>query len=44
MGKIGLLEVLILLLIPALIFLFGYWVGKIAGRNAAHEEFMNRKP
>jgi len=44
MGKLGAFEVLILLLIPVLLFLFGYWVGKMAGRNAANKEFMNRKP
>lgn len=44
MGKLGAVEVLILFLIPVLIFLFGFWVGKIAGRNAANKEFMNRKP
>jgi len=42
MGKLGTIEILILLSIPVLIFLFGFWVGKIAGRNAANKEFMKR--
>jgi uncharacterized membrane protein YadS len=43
MGKFGIAEILIILCIPVLIFLFGFWVGKIFGRNAANKEFMNRK-
>lgn len=42
--KIGAMEILIVLIIPVLIFLFGFWVGRISGRNAANKEFMNRRP
>jgi len=43
MGKFGTIELLILLCIPVLIFLFGFWMGRLSGRNAANKEFMNRK-
>jgi hypothetical protein len=42
MEKLGTTEVLIVIGIPVLLFLFGFWVGKMAGRNAANKEFMNR--
>lgn len=44
MGKFGVVEILIVLGIPVLIFLFGFWMGRLSGRNAANKEFMNRKP
>ncbi|WP_262890178.1 hypothetical protein [Taishania pollutisoli] len=43
MGKFGITEILVVISFLALIFLFGFWVGKLAGRNAANKEFMNRK-
>ncbi|HLP54429.1 MAG TPA: hypothetical protein VK151_05345 [Fluviicola sp.] len=44
MGKFGAVEIGIILLIPILIFLFGFWIGRLSGRNAANKEFLNRKP
>lgn len=45
MGKFGVVE---LILISAVIFVgifsFGFYVGKLSGRNAANKEFLNRKP
>ena len=42
MEKLGTTEVLIVIGISVLLFLFGFLVGKMAGRNAANKEFMNR--
>lgn len=42
MEKLGTTEVLLIIGIPVLLFLFIFWVGKLAGRNAANKEFLNR--
>ncbi len=42
MAKLGTTEILIIIGIPVLLFLFIFWVGKLAGRNAANKEFLNR--
>lgn len=42
MEKLGATEILIIIAVPILLFLFIFWVGKLAGRNAANKEFLNR--
>lgn len=40
--KLGTTEILLIIGIPILLILLIFWIGKLAGRNAANKEFLDR--
>jgi len=42
MGKFGIMELLLVLAVPGLIFIFGFWVGRLSGKNSANKAFLDR--
>jgi len=43
MDKLGTTEILILVGIPVLIFLFIFWIGRMSGKNSAYKEFLKKE-